>query len=116
VTTFPGRIFSGDGASMDGRGPDLTQRQINAYQFRAVIQAPSIDGDVRPIAWVWLLDDDAAFDVISPSVVGAAVSLMRDWQAVLILARRSKVGSEVRAGLLDALDLALAPDDAVGHA
>ena len=59
------------------------------------------DRNRAPIVRVWLLTNDATPDAIPP---------------ILILAQRPEPEVDVRTGLLQALDLFTAPQDAAGHA
>jgi hypothetical protein len=116
---FPGRIFDGEGAPMDGKKADLTQDRLDACEHRSLVQterAPRSPDGAAPVAWVWLMDDEAAFATVPQPIINAAITLMMDGSGVLILANLPEVGADIRDGLLRALELAQAPDDAAGHA
>ena len=117
MSAFPGRIFDGEGVPMDGRKADLTQNELDACPHRSLVQIPMDEPTaLRPVAWVWLMDNDARFAAIPQAIVSSAVTLMLDGHGVLVLARLPEVGVEIRDGLLQALELAQAPDEAGGHA
>ena len=63
-----------------------------------------------------MLADDATPDAIAPAIMGEAVQLILAGKGVLILAQRPEPEVDVREGLLQALDLYTAPQEATGHA
>lgn len=107
LSTFPGFIFDGEGRPLDDRVTDLTQEEIDASAFRAAVQARpdtfSHDG-LAPVALIWLLADDATFAAIPAAIVSVTVETALAGQSILILARRSEIGAEIRDGLLEALE------------
>ena len=117
---FPGRIFDDNGVSTYGRRSVLTPEQVDACQHRSMVRiAPELRPlcDAPSVIEVWLMDDDAAFVSIPPQVVWRAVMNMKlSGRGILILARLPEIGATITSGLLDALELAQAPDDAAGHA
>ena len=109
---FPGAIFDGEGTPMDGRRAVLSQDRIDACSHRSMVTRESL----APVAWVWLLDDDATFSAVPQGVVDGAVKLvMSDW-SILILGHLAEPVADVRDALLSVLELAQAPDIAAGHA
>jgi hypothetical protein len=114
---FPGRIFDGEGHPLDGLSDDLTQDRLDASQHRSAVQSGKNDnGMMRPVAVIWLLNDAAAFKDVPPGILSASVEAAMNGQAILILSRLPDVGVEFRDGLIEALDLAEAPDDVAGYA
>ena len=112
MTSFPGTIFNADGKSLDPTLPDLLQEQIEGCPYRSMVT----NRDLTPVVRVWLLANDATPDLIPPALMFEAVNLVLAGKGVLILAQRPEPEKHVRTGLLDALDLIDAPDDAAGHA
>lgn len=109
---FPGAIYDGQGRSLDPTIPDLSQDQLDAYPHRSMVT----DRDVAPVARVWLLANDAMPDAIPHVLMIEAVRLVLAGRGVLILAQRQEPEVDVRTGLLQALDLFTATQDAAGHA
>ncbi len=112
MSGFPGIIYDGQGKSLDPTVPDLLQEQLDGYPHRSMVT----DRDVAPVARVWLLASDAMPDAIPRVLMIEAVRLVMAGKGVLILAQRPEPEVDVREGLLQALDLFTAPDDAAGHA
>ncbi len=112
ATTFPGAIYNGRGKSLDPTVPDLAQEQIDACPNRSLVT----DRDAAPIVRIWLLTNDATPDAIPPVLMIEAVRLVLAGKGVLILAQRPEPEVDVRTGLLHALDLFTAPQDAAGRA
>ena len=69
-----------------------------------------------PVAQVWLLDDGATPATIPSIVMAEAVQLVLTGRGILILAQRPEPEVDVPEGLLHALDLHTAPQEAAGHA
>ena len=112
MTSFPGSIYDGRGASLDPTVPDLVQEQIDACPHRSLVT----DRDAAPIVRVWLLTNDATPDAIPPVLMIEAVKLVLAGKGVLILAQRPEPEVDVRTGLLQALGLFTATQDVAGHA
>ena len=112
MTTFPGAIYDGHGASLDPTVPDLVQDQLDACPHHSLVT----DRDAAPIVRVWLLANDATPDAIPPVLMIEAVKLVLAGKGVLILAQRPEPEVVVRTGLLQALDLFTATQDVAGHA
>ena len=106
MSSFPGAMFNAEGASLDSTIPDFTQERLIEYPHRSMVAQ---DG-VAPIAWLWLLSDDAEFAAIHPVILAEAVNLVLGGKAIVILARRLEPAVDLRDGLLDALDLTGTPD------
>ena len=113
---FPGRLFDGEGNSLDGIASELTQGQIDTCLHRSAVQKGYGDDGIYPVALIWLVDNKAIFRDIPASIVSASIKAALDGQAILILAKRREVGAKIRDELLDALTLAQVPHDAAGHA
>ena len=111
---FPGRLFDGEGSPLDGLANDLTHDQIDPSSHRSAVQKG--EGGMGPIAVIWLMNDTAAFKDIPPGILSASIEAAMNGRAILVLARLPEVGAEIRDGLLEALELAQAPDDKAGHA
>ena len=124
MTGFPGGIYDGQGASLDPTVPDLVQEQVDACPHRSLVTDRDAyphaslvtDRNVASIVRVWLLADDATPDAIPPVLMIEAVRLVLAGKGVLILAQRPEPEAEVRDGLLQALDLITATQDAAGRA
>ena len=124
MTTFPGTIYDGHGASLDLTVPDLVQEQVDACPHRSLVtdldayphRSLVMDRDVAPIVRVWPLADDATPDAILHVLMIEAVKLVLAGKGILILAQRPEPKVDVRTGLLQALDLFTALQDAAGHA
>ena len=112
---FPGRLFDGEGGPVDGLADDLTQDRLDASQFRAAVQKGEGGEGMRPVAVIWMMDDTASFKDIPPGILSASIEAAMNGHAILVLARLPEVGAEIRDGLLEALELAQAPDDKAGH-
>ena len=111
-TTFPGCIYDPQGKRLDRPGPDMTQDQLNEHEHQTLLA----DRDGVEVARVWLLDDDADTAALPPVIVAEAVRLILAGQGLLIAARRPEAEVDVREGLLLALDLFTAPQEAGSHA
>ena len=109
---FPGRVYDGDGKSLDPTIPDLLQDQLDDHPHRSLVT----DRDAAPIVRVWLLANHATPDAIPPVLMIEAVKLVLAGKGVLILAQRPEPEVDVRTGLLQALDLFTATQDVAGHA
>lgn len=105
MTTFPGAIYDGRGASLDPTMPDLVQDQLDACPHRSLVT----DRDAAPITRVWLLANDATPDAIPPVLMLETVKLVLAGKGVLILAQRPEPEVDVRMGLLHTLNLFTAP-------
>jgi hypothetical protein len=101
MSSFPGAMFSAEGASLDATIPDLTEGTLDEYPHRSMVAR---DG-AAPIARVWLLADDATFAAVNPGIAAEAIDLVLTGKAIVILGRRLEPAVDVRDGLLDALDL-----------
>ena len=112
MSSFPGSIYDGKGASLDPTMPDLTRGQIDACPHSSMVTRRAY----APIARVWLLTNDATPDAIPPVLMIEAVRLVLAGKGVLILAQRPEPEVDVREGLLQALDLFAATQDTAGHA
>ncbi len=112
MSSFPGAIYDGHGASLDPTVPDRMQDQLDAYPHRSLVT----DRDAAPIVRVWLLANDATPDAIPAVLMIEAVKLVLAGKGVLILAQRPEPEVDVRTGLLQALDLFAATQDVAGHA
>ena len=64
MTTFPGAIYDGQGASLDPTMLDLAQDQLDACLHRSLVT----DRDAVPVVRIWLLANDATPDAI-PAVL-----------------------------------------------
>lgn len=107
MLNFPGSIFDGDGRPLGDQTNDLTQAEVDACAFRAAVQirpdALSYDG-LASVALIWLLADDASFAAIPKAIVSATVETALHGRSILVLARHTEIGAEVRDGLLQALE------------
>jgi len=112
MSSFPGAIYDGGGKSLDPTIPDLLQEQLDGYPHRSMVT----DRDVAPVARVWLLANDATPDAIPPVLMIEAVRLVLAGKGILILAQRPEPEVDAQTGLLQALDLFTAPQEAAGHA
>ena len=109
---FPGAIYCVDGRSLDPALPDLRGEDLDAYPHRTLVT----DRGVAPVARVWLLADEATWAAIPSVIIVEAVQLVLAGEGILIVARRPEPEVDVRAGLLQALDLFTTPPDEVGTA
>jgi hypothetical protein len=112
MSSFPGAMLNAEGASLDGTIPDLTKGTLDEYPHRSMVAR---DG-AAPIARVWLLADDATFAAVNPVIATEAIELVLAGKAIVILGQRLEPAVDVRDGLLDALDLHMAPPSAGGPA
>jgi len=112
MSSFPGVIYDGEGKNLDPTVPDLLQEQIDDSPYSSMVTKRVS----APVARVWLLADDATPDAIPPIIMAEAVKLVLAGEGIVILAQRPEPEVDVREGLLHALDLFTAPDDAAGHA
>ncbi len=112
MSSFPGTMFSAEGASLDATIPDLTEDKLDEYPHRSMVAR---DG-AAPIARICLLADDATFAAVNPVIAIEAVELVLAGKAIVILGRRLEPAVDVRDGLLDALDQRASPDDVTGQA
>ena len=112
MTTFPGAIYDGQGASLDPTVPDLAQEQFDACPHRSLVA----EHDRAPVARVWLLANDATANTIPHVLMIEAVRLVLAGKGVLILAQRPEPEVDVREGLLQALDLFTVNQNVAGHA
>ena len=72
--------------------------------------------DASTIACAWLLDDDANAKAIPPAIMAEAVQLILSGKAVVVLAKQQAAEVDVRDGLLQALDLFTALQEAGSRA
>ncbi len=117
MNAFPGRIFDGDGVSVDGLADDLTQNVIDACPHRSMVTAQ----DCAPVGRIWLLNDTATFNAIPHSISEVAVTAIAHGQALLLLAKLSEPMVDVRDEVLWSLEaysdlVAKSPCDVAGHA
>ena len=111
MSSFPGTIYDGEGKNLDPAVPDLLQEQIDDSPYSSMVTKRVS----APVARVWLLADDATPDAIPPVIMAEAVKLVLSGKGIVILAQRPEPEVDVRTALLQALDLAMAPYEAVGH-
>ncbi len=112
MSGFPGVIYNAQGKSLDPTIPDLRPEQLDSYPHCSLVT----DRDLAPVDCIWLLADGATPDAIPPIIMSEAVKLVLAGKAIVILARRPEPEADVRTGLLQALGLFTAPQDAAGHA
>ena len=112
MSGFPGGVYDADGKSVVLTMPDLLREQVDACPYRSVVK----DRDMAPVALVWLLADDATPDAIPHILMIEAARLILAGGAILLLAHRPEPGVNVRAALLQALDLFTATQNEAGHA
>jgi len=112
MSGFPGAIFDADGNGLDPRVPVLTQEIVAAHPYMAAV----VRDDAAKPSLVWVLKASATFRTIPLRFRAEATARLLAGEAVMILASRSEVERDVRAGLLDALDFAAAVTSAGGHA
>ncbi len=103
---FPGRVFNGDGVSIDHVRGDLTLARLERLPYRAVVTSHN----PLNIGLIWVLRSSARYEAVPQDMISAATWRMTySNEAVLILGPDRRPVDDFRYGLMLAL---LAAEDA----
>ena len=102
---FPGRVFNGEGESIDRIRGGLSLSRLERCSYRAVVTlAEPLD-----VGLIWVLRSSARFDVLSPDTIGAATWRMLHCKQGTLILGQTRAPIEFQDGLIRAL---LAAEDA----